>query len=1628
MTTNDSSRGGQANISGVVFEASVGAWLATHILAEKPTAELFGLPLNSVLDRIWFQAGAAVDDIIVATSNDDIALLNVKSSKNDISISGATVASALRQFVRFQIDEHAGHAEWDVAFHVEKYRLVLALPAEVADQEFGELARRLPFVPAPGQRLTDIGLGANGERFTHAVKKAWRDEAQVDPTESEVLRLLSRISIKLVAVQQGGNDLQNALEWLRAVTANGDFAGAWTALVEECTNFGKYGGGAAINDLRAKLRGRDVKLSVPSNIVSDIDKIRRHNTAILNYLRPLSYIAFDRQRIEIDRAVAGALEQASLQDSFLVIGESGSGKSGLLHWLADKKIAAGEDCVLIAVDDVDGGIQAAVGNISIRLEDLLDQWDGTAPGYLIIDALDAARFGPVQKQIRRLIQHMVVSNSRWRVIASIRKFDLRYGTEIQDMFAGSLNPNFADPTFPEVKHINVLPLTDDELGQLEQRSPPVWEAIQKVAPPLRRLIENPFHLRIFVELLRSNISIGDLATIASQTGLLSRYWSYRIDKPKNRIQLQACLSAITHEMVEKRAFRAGAVALQSQLANLQEALEDCLSANVLTDLDPHTGASDTLWYMYSHHMLFDFACGRLFVSSKELKSFAGEVGGNAELVLFLRPAISMHFSALWDMPKRDKFWQWAMSLIAEAGLPQIVKIIGPTIFGERVSRKEDFDTLRETLLNPATLEPARQFLRYALGVYFTYSESVADERTPLWVEFLSELAQALGFNFEIASVITNVLNHIARSDRLEANKEGLCIAGCRVLSVVLAQDRRIGQLMTQGIAVVANSFAGAPDEAEAVLGQLLTSPHLRAYGHEDLFWIANGIGIIAEARPEFATRVYQAAFSNEVDKDESISIGDSQIMPLTQSKKQAYELNWWSLSQKYPRFFKASPVEATKACLAVVKARVESKGRDLRSYNARLGSREIEIVIDHSCIWFQPNEEDRHSDNGDSILNHWLKGLVEIAQAGDAPTLRAIESLIAVDKQYSAMFAAYLRAAKEMPQMFALLALPLVCNGEVLLSSDLGYDAAEYIRAFHPEGDEAERAAIEAAVAELDALNYDAGQLKYARQRLIGCLKSELVSDVKILAELKSIAGDALPENQPRYRTRFTSRALGQNDYLTGLGVTPGETKNFALEALTKEAANLIRSYDGADATQKQKSATTEMAFKLWDQFRKDRGTADRPLITYSVGVLAALVRKITTWARASAPNETTKLLLDILLEAAEEMGSPEIDAESNEQFNTSLAWGWPCARMDAAEGLLTLCKHLKNDESQRAKDAIRVLARDGSATVRYGVASYLTSLYTHDYPLMWDLINDFVTNEDNRAVLDCVVSRTLSRLPKQDVSRVVPAISSILARVRVRGRSGGDVVREHGHQVLVDIYVWAGYVPARDELEAIFADVGNYTEEARTLAFRLRDLLTHDKEVGVRKRANEVYRRIAGPAIVCAEEVLASDNSEGTNSEEEIARKRSILLLADRIGTEFYFASGAYTDGKHHKEAPTELQIEWFVNNKDLVRGLLSLSLPSMMHYLIQLLEYFIPVAPTDVFDMLVHAYDSGRKRNYQFEQMGVEVCVRIIERYLAAHRDIFAGNPKAQADLVRILDIFIDAGWPEARRLAYRLSDIYS
>src|SRR5207248_9869793 len=204
--------------------------------------------------------------------------------------------------------------------------------------------------------------------------------------------------------------------------------------------------------------------------------------------------------------------------SLLITGAPGVGKSGVVADLAD---ALGGDTVVLAVDAVptDRALAQVQWGLSVDLVEALTAWDGPEPATLMLDGLDAHRDGV--SWLADLVREL--RGSRWRVIATIRLFDLTHSYRWRQLFPGTPLGPAADPVLAQVQHLLLPNFDEDELTRVGEASPTLGALLTAGGEPMRELLANPFTLSLAAD-LRGDVPADQLAHVRTQVQMLATYW------------------------------------------------------------------------------------------------------------------------------------------------------------------------------------------------------------------------------------------------------------------------------------------------------------------------------------------------------------------------------------------------------------------------------------------------------------------------------------------------------------------------------------------------------------------------------------------------------------------------------------------------------------------------------------------------------------------------------------------------------------------------------------------------------------------------------------------------------------------------------------------------------------------------------------------------------------------------------------------------------------------------------------------------------------------------------------------------------------------------------------------------
>jgi hypothetical protein len=175
----------------------------------------------------------------------------------------------------------------------------------------------------------------------------------------------------------------------------------------------------------------------------------------------------------------------------------------------------------------------------------------------------------------------------------------------------------------------------------------------------------------------------------------------------------------------------------------------------------------------------------------------------------------------------------------------------------------------------------------------------------------------------------------------------------------------------------------------------------------------------------------------------------------------------------------------------------------------------------------------------------------------------------------------------------------------------------------------------------------------------------------------------------------------------------------------------------------------------------------------------------------------------------------------------------------------------------------------------------------------------------------------------------------------------------------------------------------------------------------------------------------VKSDTQQPTEAlkavEEDIQR---ITSLVHDVASQLFFASGAFDnpqDRDNERLTPTQLRRFWN-ESAPLFALLTDEPHPNIAHHIVQTLEHLMPCAPGEVFLLATKSICTSSAAGFQYDSLALAAVVKLIQRALADHREIFQDkDSECLKALLKVLDLFVEAGWPQARQFTHRLEEIY-
>jgi hypothetical protein len=487
------------------------------------------------------------------------------------------------------------------------------------------------------------------------------------------------------------------------------------------------------------------------------------------------------------------------------------------------------------------------------------------------------------------------------------------------MFWGAPPTSFKDPEFGSVRHVNVPRFSEEELEEVWRQAPGLRELRDSAGEELREILRVPFNLRLLGELLSEGVHVSELTPISTQLELLQEYWGHRVTGDDRQGDAREfVLRNACERMLEARRLRVERRRLITSAPD-GPILDDVLSRNVLLEVQPSSRSRpDSGVLEFSHHILFDFAVARLVLGG-EPETLIKRISDDPDLTLVARPSFLFTFQRLWVTDRdRRRFWDLVFRLVRAEGVPEIAKVIGPSVAAEVGRELSDLGALTSSLgagdaSRRSAAETVLAHLVISLVVASAPDREPVGERAGPWCDLAELLSRDL--RDRVAFPLSNLL--VALCERLEKMSRAQLVAAGqaarRLLEYAWSRPQRERHLVVGCLRNVCRTFSSDPEASAGLLRKAIEPEHLAKHGSEELVFLERELKPLMAVDPVLVRDVYCAAFSYREASEEKTPLGTSQIMRLVSNRKQDYEmvLSAWrrisATSLPQPRFRRFKP-------------------------------------------------------------------------------------------------------------------------------------------------------------------------------------------------------------------------------------------------------------------------------------------------------------------------------------------------------------------------------------------------------------------------------------------------------------------------------------------------------------------------------------------------------------------------------------------------------------------------------------------------------------------------------------------------------------------------------------------------
>ena len=1347
------------------------------------------------------------------------------------------------------------------------------------------------------------------------------------------------------------------------------------------------------------------------------------------------------ERTELCQSFRGFVEDGH----GVVIGYPGAGKTHTLKWFSDECISEPVTCVYLPVDKLGAeNFQELIDALGLS-NDLdffthLKQKDTSTDGtlsYLVIDAFDAVRSDKGRRFYMNLIQlAMRELPEHWRVVVSVRTYDARKSLDMLNLFPFSGSEKIpAKFQLPDVRcrHFYVPLLDDNEVYSAASAIPGFRGIYAQISPSFRELLRTPFNLWLVERLSEDQDVLSMLTALNSEVELLTLFWQERVDKGTAPDARQVLVANIAKKMVSSYSLSVRKEQVYDYSA--QTSWEQLLSAKVLEEAERDQRIS------FGHNILFDFAVSHLLIEEtpNALESFLVE---DSSRPLFLRPSLNYYFTGLWHRA-RDTFWItfWHLLASESSNVRLFARLLPTTVIARELQDSADLEPLY------THRQQERKIGDLAVLRLLQSLKSLDIKRDDVWSRIFEKFSEDCSDIFigELATSLTDMQNR-AKDSSGASSEEILSTCGKSARNMLnwlwkrrKAEDGKrfdgIGSIWL--VPLAAKTFRFAPEETREVLKPVWDMVYEESFPIDYLYRLTNNIDGIWNWDTDFVAETYKVVFSYQEGSNEATGMG-TPIMPLTSNRRQDYGMCIYNLQEAFPGFVRDKPEMACRTAVLCLTLHIKRShvdpypssfgdGREIETFEFR--GKSVHYVPDHSHMWAQ-----HYSERPMKIADEVFKYLRERASENDVGAINAVIDILCESKAAAYFWREFFRVAAEHVQVMTPLMWELAMSSLLQMSNDTVHELGTFLTVATPVIPPEDLLQVENSLLALPSLLTDKRKTDlyvWHRDRLLGCIGIEHLQKEESRRILKDLAREnAVPQNDPLVEFGECEwKQVSEEDYLERQGVNLSQSDNRAIFDFFEPLTRFTAEWQNRKPSHDVINESLPLLRKAWTAFQEDQ-VQDSKLMER---LLTNCGQCAKTMARGmeSSDAQGFSLCREILLRCAKD-ASPE----PNEKYDSSFTHpGWsPAPRNEAAQGLPWLAMRIKGDA--KIIGVIETLARDQVPSVRFLVTSEMFKTARNYTDNFWQMVEERAMEEENKVVKQ-TLCHTLGYAIQEDEKKACEILDRLVKPALEDVGETTDLLDSMVNLVM-GLYIVRDNQWASDVADTILDNPKDFRKALHKAMLGALSYITPkyvttpDKKPQSEKAKAWVFRGIdaASSELVTLTSLPPEEINEETR---EIIR--SVYSSIDEVVTRFYFASGLFKDGEGGPPISDEERKAFYKFIKPILDRVVEvcddenggLLFAPTAHYLMQILNGMLDYEPKHILSLAHKVVKTSKRGGYNFDSMAVKEVVKLVESILANHRVDVRDNKESLEELLGILDIFSEVGWPEALNLVWRLDEVF-